>query len=271
MKKMEIRLEATPDAMRRFIRGLRRTSGILTEDEAALVLEDSAADFTASGVTIGDVVRDITAVSEARVVEVAPGGDVTKLVLGSTLGASEEDVYEVVVPAILQDRIVELQRDGSNWVLFYYKDDGVRDDLGRWLSVAAPTTTDADGGKIDCTPPAVLTTGFAKLYELPANKSKHEVTLSLEGTDTLGFEYTISIWGFNSLPDAFADEDYLCRGVLLVSERTLAKDPDLCLVAQSILETKMRYLGIYVGSVGHTPDKDIMVVVRSFNDGDEVV
>ena len=269
MKKLEIRLSDSPKALREFARGIRRTSGTLTEDEAALVLEDSEADFVTAGVAVDDVVHDITTGTEAMVAEVAPGEDETKLVLAATLGASEDDVYEVSVPPIPQDRIVGIwKEDGGKWMMFYYKDDGIRDDLGKWLSVDDPTTADTDEGVLAF---GDLEVGFVKLYELPSNKSKHEISLSLVGTDTAGFQYTASVWGLNSLPAEFTDDDYLSRGVLLVPEFTLALDPSLCTVPQSLVESKVRYLAVYVADVTQAPDQNIQILVKSFNDGDEVV
>jgi len=117
---------------------------------------------------------------------------------------------------------------------------------------------------------ATLATGIISVYELPKDKRKHRVSVYATDQDVNDFEFTMQIFEADQLPAATPPTlaNFMAMSYLSVPGYKLARDPSKMIISQPIIETNAAYLVFHCFSVATQPDKNVLIRVRSYNDGD---
>lgn len=138
----------------------------------------------------------------------------------------------------------------------------------KWRNVAdGGATADANLGVI---PFASIVTGtVVKLYQLPLNKEFHEIMVTQQDSAGVAFEYTLMVLAANEMPSAaWALNDYMSVGGLVVPSYKVSRDRTKTLVAQPLIRTHATYLVFIVDVATVQPGNNPRIRVLSYNERD---
>jgi hypothetical protein len=137
-----------------------------------------------------------------------------------------------------------------------------------WRNVAdGGATADANKGVI---PAGSIVAGtVVKLYQVPTTKQYHEVSITQTDSDANAFEWMPIVYALNDIPSAaWALNDYLSVGALVVPTFKVSRDRTKTVVAQPLIQTRASYLLVIVNAVTVAPAGNPRVRIISYNDGD---
>jgi len=149
-------------------------------------------------------------------------------------------------------------------------DSSVTAEDARWLSVAAPTTADSNKGTIlvaEFAAPA----SYVKVYQLPKGKEYHEILFTTAGTkDTGNYDVSLMFRACNDFPPAFTADDWasLSSPVSGIVRLYLAEASNSAI---PVIQTRAKYLLVYLHAVGAAPAVNMKVTIQSFNAYDKRV
>jgi hypothetical protein len=268
------------------ILGTQRFPNSTTTDVDGITVTDAVVDFIAAGVTAGDILVNVTQnwwdVVTTVAVHTVDLTRVTRTVIG--------DTYTIFAPGVSTALPWKIEPNphtgtGTTYDLSFCQDPGYldgadlevdsNDEPSRWLDVTNPgNPPDANGGAILV---ATIAAGIvaptpAKLYELPPHKEFHSISLASQDSDGNNYQYTIQVFGVNSLPTAaWTITDWSSVGVLLVPSFTIARDQSLVLISQPLIRCRDQYLLFVVDTGVVAPATNPMLRIRSYNPGDKVI
>lgn len=138
----------------------------------------------------------------------------------------------------------------------------------RWLDITDGSSQDSNYGVI---PNASIIAGTpVKLYDVPEGKQYHEITITYTDSAAGDFDYDVIIFAVNDIPSAaWALNDWMSVGALVVPSWKLSRDRTETLVAQPLIQTRAAYLVVIIDAVVAAPATDPLVRILSYNDGDQ--
>jgi hypothetical protein len=137
---------------------------------------------------------------------------------------------------------------------------------GDWLDVTDGSSPDGNFGVI---PNASIAAGTpVKLYALPPAKEYHEIAITYTNSAAGDFDYTVMILAVNDIPTAWALNDWMSVGALVVPSWRLSRDRTETLIAQPLIRTQATYLVVIIDTAAAAPATDPQVRILSYNNGD---